>query len=82
MMIVAIIINYYNIDTGNDYCGKTADEEEDDGGDHDQPAVNSKSHLDENADEDNDDKYQNEDKYHQNYDKYHQNDAKYYQQIR
>ena len=26
-------------------CDKTADEEEDDGGDHDQPTVNSKSDL-------------------------------------
>ena len=43
-MIVAIIINY-NIDTDYDDCGKTADEEEDDGGDYDQPAVNPKSHL-------------------------------------
>ena len=81
-MIVAIIINY-NIDTGNDDCGETADEEEDDGGDHDQPTVNPKSHLDQNADEDIDYVYyKHDDKYHENYDKYYQNDDKYYQQIR
>ena len=31
-------------------CDKTADEEEDDGGDNNQPTVNPKSHLDENYD--------------------------------
>ena len=35
-------------------CDKTADEEEDDGGDNNQPTVNPKSHLGENYDEDND----------------------------
>ena len=44
----------------------TADEEEDDGGDNNQPAVNTKSHLDENNYDHYDD-YDNDDDFGNNY---------------